>query len=280
MHHFKKYFMSEAIEKIIKGEKSISSSALKAAKSSFRDFVHYYEKPKDRKLHFDFGNAIELYLIDKPSFFKEVAILDESQRPVPDKNYQTKENKVWKDNFIAKNDDKLIISSTGKDSFETILKLEALAQKHPYFDMLFGADMQYQDAFEWICPRTGLKRYARTDLYSKEKGIIVDIKSCAEDDFEKEATKFDYVIQAIDQIIGAVESGKMDEVRGYYWFVLTKTEPYFVDVYQFKIEENLRAEESYWSALLQLKSDLQSDWKEIVWHQLDMKVFKLPNWYK
>lgn len=267
----------EIINQILSGEKSISSSALKEAKKSTREFLWYYSKPKDRKGYFDFGNCLELYLIDKDAFYKEVAVMDESKKPEPDKDYRTKVNQEWKASFYEKNANKYIIPATGEDSFETIQYLEELAQKHPAYDLLLGKE--YQKPFEWICPRTGLKRYARTDLY--EPGIIIDIKTDANDDFVRTCVKNDYFTQAFDQMIGAVESGAMEEVKDYYWFVLGKKAPYFVDVYRFDTDAMLKVEESYWSALMRIKTDLSSgEAQDFVWRDLPIQKLTVPNYYK
>lgn len=267
----------EAISKILSGEKAISSSALKAAKKSTRDFIHYYNKPYEKKGYFDFGNACELYLIDKDAFYAEVAVMDESKKPEPSKDYRTKVNADWKAKFYEVNADKYIIPATGKDSFEVIQYLEVLAQKHPAYDLLIGKE--YQQPFEWICPRTGLKRYSRTDLY--EDGIIIDIKTDVDSDFTRTCVKNDYFFQAFDQMVGAVECGAMDEVKEYYWFVLGKEAPYFVDVYKLDLDQILRVEESYWSTLKRLRDDLDNaDLDNIVWRDIPVQKVTVPNYYK
>lgn len=272
--------MNEQLQKVLNKEKAISSSALKSAKKSTRDLVYYYEKPNERKSFFDFGNAIELYLIDKEEFKKEVAIMDETKRPFPDKNYQTKANKEWKDEFYEKNADKLIIPSTGKDSFETIIRVQTLLDKHPAADLIYGKDMLYQKPFEWICPISGLKRYARTDLYSKERRIIVDIKTYDDDTFEKSAVKNDHFMQAFDQVQGAIASGEMEGVDEYYWLAISKKEPLFVDVVKFDLDQALRVQEIYESTLHRLKDELNENVGDIVWHDAPVTRLKVPNYYK
>lgn len=270
--------MSKELLEKYTGGRAISSSALKEAKKSTRDFLYYYTKPKTTAKHFDFGNALELYMIDKVEFYNKVAIMDETKRPEPTKDYRTKTNQEWKAQFYAENENKYIIAATGPDSFEVIQELEKIAQMHPAYDLLLGKN--YQDPFEWVCPITGFPRYARTDLFSAEDGIIIDIKTDGKDDFERACTNNDYFIQAFDQIEGALHSGKMSVVNEYYWFVFTKTAPYFVDVYKFDFEEALRVEESYYSTLRRLKSDLESDPEGIVWHQAPVAKIRIPNYYK
>ncbi len=260
-------------------ERRISSTGLKEAKKSTRDYLHYLKKPKEKKLHFDMGNAIELYFIDREEFNRKVIVMDESKRPFPDKNYQTKANQEWKANFYTENTDKYIIPAKGKDSMEIIEILSNLAIEHPLFHTLYEG-MNYQDPFEWICPKTGLSRYARTDLFNASKGIIIDIKTDAQGDFERACGNMDYYIQAMDQMVGAVESGKMEVVNEYWWFVITKEEPYFIDFYQLDLDKMLRVEESYWSTLHRLKNDLSGNPEKIVWKNNYSNIINPPNWYK
>lgn len=259
-------------------EKAISSSALKAAKVGTREFLHYYDKPKDKKSHFDFGNALELYLIDKEEFKEKVVVFDESKRPFPDKDYKTAANREWKAAFYANNEGKYLISKTGEESMETCIIMEQLAQMHPAYDLLLGKN--YQDPFTWDCPVTGLKRYARTDLFSNPEGIIIDIKTDGKDDFLRACVNNDYFMQAYDHIIGATASGKMERVEAYYWFVFTKNAPYYVDVFKLDMEALLKVEESYWSTLRRLAEDLKGDPHSIVWHDLPISSLKVPNYYK
>jgi len=265
-------------------QRRISSTALKAAKESTRSLVHYYEKPKEKKDYFDFGNAMELYLIDQDAFEEKVAIFDDREfladlmveKPELKAPTSTSAYRNFKAEFMEANESKYIINYEGQDSFQTIKMLHKLASAHPWFTELTG---EYQTPFEWTCPRTGLKRYARTDLYCNKRNIIIDIKTDAQGDFLRAANNADHFLQAFDQITGAIESGKMKEVVGYYWFVLTKKEPYFVDVYFMDPTKMLKVEESYWSTLMRLKDDLTSG-RNIVWHQLDVQKINVPNYYK
>lgn len=271
----------EKIQQIIAGEKALSTSALKEAKKSTRDFLHYYSKPYSRKDYFDFGDACELYLIDKAAFKEQVYIMDETQRPEPSKDYRTKVNAEWKAAILEDNAEKLIIPATGKDSFETITEIEAMVLRHPASGVLFYPDNKYQDAFEWVCPLTGFKRYSRTDLYSPSRRTIVEIKTYEEDDFARTCATRDYFLAAMDQIKGAVLSGKMDEVENYVFLAIGKKGPLFVDFFEFDFSTALRVEEAYDSALINLKKDLEENQLEdIVWRQSAFGKLTVPNWYK
>lgn len=261
-------------------ERAVSSSALKEAKKSTRSFLWYYSKDKTTTSYFDYGNSLELYLIDKEEFYKKVAVMDESKRPVPDKDYRTKENKEWKDNFYKENADKYIISATGDESFESIEEIEKLVNMHPAADILFDSGNSYQETFNWTCPISGLKRSARPDLVNKAAKRIIDIKTYADKDFERACVNNDHFLQARDQIQGAVLSGEMDEVAEYYWMAISKSAPYHVDFYAYPIGEDLKVEEVHNSIMYRLRDDLTDDAYSKVYHRAPIDKIKIPNYYK
>jgi hypothetical protein len=83
----------------------LSSSSLKESAKSLKHFKHYLDtKDKERKSHFDFGNAFELALMDAMNktteFEKEVFVFDESERPEKNKNFGSKENSEWKTKIL------------------------------------------------------------------------------------------------------------------------------------------------------------------------------------
>lgn len=269
-------------------KRRISSTALKRGKESTRQLLYYYEEEFERALHFDFGNAVELYIIDKSAFYNEVAIFDVDELGAVAQAEYEKENgkeatditrtnifKAKKEEFEKENDKKYIIPLKGKDSMELIKHLSELVDRHPFREQLHG---DYQTAFEWVCPETGLNRYARPDFCKKDERTIIDIKTDAQGDFIRAAGNNDYFLQAFDHIIGATNSG-WPSVDHYYWFVLTKKEPYFVDVFELDLDKLLRVEESYYEALLRIRDDIQRG-EEIVWHKLPIKKIAPPNWYK
>lgn len=266
----------EIIAQILSGEKAISSSALKKGKTSTRDFYQYYLEKKEKKSYFDFGNAFELYLIDVEEFKKQVVVMDETQRPEPSKDYKTKVNAEWKKTFYEQNENKYIIPATGKDSFQSILEMKALVQHHPMQDALYSGS--YQQAFEWTCPITGLKRYARPDIFIPEQRTIIDIKTDAGDDFERAAANSDHFLQAWDQIQGAIHSGAVESIDNYFWAVFEKSEPYHITFYSFNLDATLPVETVYEGTLRRLKEDMESG-QEVVWRDMPIKKLSCPAYY-
>jgi hypothetical protein len=261
-------------------QESISSSALKEAAKSLRHLVHYKNKPKETKGHFDFGNACELYFIDQDAFYRDVAVFDDSEvcneliSTSSKSPRATNVYKDWKAKFDKENEGKYIIPFDGVDSFDVIVKCYELFKQHEFAQAVCSGN--YQDPFEWTDEKTGLKRYARTDIFNEPLNFITDLKTDHSGDFEKACNNMDYFLQAFDQIEGAVQSGKMMQVEHYYWLVITKTPPYAVDVYELDLDSLLKVEEKYRSTLHTIAN---TDFCP-VWIKGEYNIIKPANWYK
>lgn len=255
----------------------ISTTALKEASKSIRHLHHYYNKEKEQKRYFDFGNALELYVIDREAFKKEVVVFDDSEiceeiggaRPTATKKY-----KEWKSEFDSENEGKYIIPKTGDDSMEVILILADLLEQHDLAKKVIKG--KYQEAIEWTDEKTGLKRYTRMDILDDNYTFITDIKTEARGEFERAANNLDYFIQAYDHYTAMLESEGI-EIPDYYWVVFTKTPPYAVDVYYFDvIGKSLKVEEKYNSTLLSIKNTESLP----VWLNGQVTEINPAGWYK
>lgn len=258
-------------------EKRISSSALKEAHKSIRHLHWYYQKEKKDGHHFDFGNALELYLYDKKEFEEKTVVFDESKRPVPDKDYKTHANRDWKAKFLSDNEGKYVLSL---EDFELIKKLCQMVENHPAYDLIFNPNNRYQTEFEWICPETGLLRYSRTDIDNPIESFILDVKTYQDDSFERACVKYDYFLQAEDQIRGAQHSGDFDEEIKYYWLAIQKTPPYSVDVFELDLGAKLKVEEVYSYVIADIKANLDKSVDELVYSKSAIRPMRVPNYYK
>ncbi len=279
------------MEKIDWMERSLSTTGLAEGKKSTRDLLAYWNKPKDsdKASHFDFGSALELYIFDIAEFNKKVVIMDESKRPVPDKNYQTKANAEWKTQFYVDNADKYIIPTTGDDSFEVITTLESMFKKHPEYARIMSLK-GIQSEYKWVCPYSGLNRYSRTDLDGSPldgvlPAIIIDVKTDAGNDPQKAINNNDYWIKAYDQLFGAAASGRMGEDVSiedidYYWLFFGKKAPYFVDFVYLHPANREKLEDVYQSTLRRIGEDLRNDPENIVSHGAAEMMVSLPGWYR
>lgn len=227
-----------------------SSKHLKSAKKSLRqyywDFILGKEKePTGQKL--DFGNAFETALLVPEEYEKTVAEMDEetwkeqvmeeakekpkSKQPtVPERTSRFKE---LKQAFEDENADKQIISQKGEESRE-VLDLMLESCKRDRIVQQFVNEGEYQTSLFWQDPDSGLLLRTRPDIAKPEKGYIVDVKTCQDaspEGFAKYAANLEIPIQAALHILGAEETGYMEEVKEYYWLAVEKHPPYNAQIH-------------------------------------------------
>lgn len=270
----------------------ISTSSLKKAKEGTKAFAEYRLKPKeDRKGHFDFGNAMEIAAMDlfygtnelesKLVLFDETEIFAqiEAENPKVSMHRATKTYKEWKAAYDATVGDRLSLNTTGPESMETINSLLELLKQDERIEYLEG---NYQDAFEWECPFTGRKRYSRPDVYNPETGRILSIKTAAPSDFSKVMVSLDYWLQVVDEIQGAVLSGKMESVKHYDFLVFKKTAPLSVDFHSIPIGRLHLVELSQEKTIRRLAEELKEyAHPELIPYLGDkFKELKVPGYYK
>lgn len=224
----------------------LSSSSIKEAKKSLKHFEYYLkEKNQERKSHFDFGNAFELALMDcvnsrtsveLSDFGKYVAILDDSQKPKPDKDFRTKENAVWKEEFFLENQSKYIINKAGSESFETIERMIESCSSQAYIRSLLEGS-EYQTSIFWQDAQSFIKLKTRPDCVNVSKKCIIDIKSTKDgspESFSKDCANYNYPLQAIIQMQGVLASGLLNDIEHYYWLAVEKSEPFNAQLYEFQ----------------------------------------------
>jgi len=234
------------IEKYHADRDYLSASSIKEAKKSLKHFQYYLQnKDVERKSCFDFGNAFELALMDcvnkrtsveLSDFGKYVAILDDSKKPQPEKDYRTKENAVWKENFFIDNKSKYIINQSGAESFQTIERMIESCSSQEYISSLLEGS-EYQTSIFWQDAQSFIKLKTRPDCINVGKRCIIDIKSTKDgspEQFSKDCANYNYPLQAIIQMQGVLSSGLMDDVEHYYWLAVEKSEPFNAQLYEFQ----------------------------------------------
>lgn len=230
----------------------LSATSLKYIKKSTRAFIHWAITPQESKPHFDFGNAFELYLVDQingtDTFSNEVAIkptqkwMEAVRQSKPDVKSPklTTEYKALEAEFLANNSGKYIINDIGESESMEALKLmsEGCMSDPVVKAMLTGSD--YQESFFWTDPKTGVQMRTRPDLSVKKKKVIFDIKTCKDASpkgFTSQVANFDYPIQAVCQIEGAIHTGYFDQCDGYFWLAVEKEPPYDWCIYEFQKQD-------------------------------------------
>jgi hypothetical protein len=230
----------------------ISSTGLKKAKISSRDFAWYLAHGSEKSVTFDMGNVFEVMLLDKINGTNEAekctTIFDPSQRPEQDKGITSKKNQDWKNSIF--NSDKYVLPLEGAESLETVNHMIEAVMAEPVIVKLLN-QVQYQQSFVWRDKETGVLCKSRPDFSLGNKRVLVDLKSTkngSPKDFAKECVNYDYFLQAIMQMEGVLQSGFMEEVDEYFWIAVQKTEPYNACLYRFQKQDwaMIRAEYRYY----------------------------------
>jgi len=223
--------------------KSISSTGLKKADNSLKLFKDYQDSKtrQGRKVHFDFGNAFEIALVEPKEFLNKVSIFDGNDRPEPEKTFGSKENKAWKLDFEMKaiNENKYIIHKSGDHSIETVQYMKASCEADPTIKALLS-NIEYQYSFFWDCPETGLALKTRPDISIVNKNNLIDIKTCDDASpraVSKAISNFGYATQACMQIDGVQQCSYIKEVDNYFWLFVEKKAPYDAVLYEFSKED-------------------------------------------
>lgn len=228
----------------------ISATSIKEAKVSLKQFDWFRRglMPKSDGLHFSFGNAFELALLDKAGFESNVAIMqdeywielaneerkkdgkDPYKQPRSSARYQAEESK-----FTAANAGKYIIPQKGPQSYEAIEAMLTSCYSDETIKKLIEGT-EYQLSLFWEDAETGLSLKTRPDICKRKKNVIVNLKT-AEDGspkkFSRDLVNYDYPLQACLEISGCLATGLMEQVDNYFWLVVEKNAPYNATIYEF-----------------------------------------------
>lgn len=279
----------------------ISATSIKEAKASLKQFDWHRRglMPKSDGLHFSFGNAFELALLDKSGFQKSVgirqedywiALANEEYMKEKGKTYSNPRNsaryKAEESKWLAQNEGKYQIPDKGKQSFEAIEHMLTSCYSDSTIKKLIDGT-EYQLSLFWTDEESGLNLKTRPDICKRKKNVIVNVKTIEDGspkNFSKELAKFDYPLQAALEIKGCIATKLMPQVDNYFWLVIEKSEPYNATIYEF-IESDIRTttmELEYYLNII-AKAEKEQKWPGYT-QQADNKFgilqATLPLWYK
>lgn len=275
----------------------ISSTGVKHARGSMAEYRLFLDGywDNDVKTHFDYGNAMELFLIDKEGFNKSVAVapthkwVEEALAENP-KLVSPRASKTYKalsERFSEENKDKYIIVEEGeKESFQALQVQAARCFADEYIAQML-TDIDYQSSCYWIDPETGLKMKSRPDIAKKKGNVLCNIKTLTDaspQGFQRKAVELDWPIQACIEIEGAIRTGLMPTVDHYFWLALEKDAPFNVQLYEFNQSDLEVIRDEYRYLLRRIKECTETG----VWpgygDQADNKYgilqLNLPPWYR
>jgi hypothetical protein len=232
-----------SIDEYHENKTHISATGIKMAKKSLSYWKWMQDHPQERKLHFDFGNAFEIALLDPLTFPKEVAIM-QTQSWIAKALEEKKELKVPKSSvsykaneskFMTENESKYIIPDTGKKSYENIeCMLESCYRDATIKKLINGTE--YQLSLFWKHEGTGLNMKTRPDICKRKKNVIVNLKTTNDGSpkaFSKDLANYDYPLQAAIEIMGCLRTGLMEKVDNYFWLVVEDEPPFNATIYEF-----------------------------------------------
>jgi hypothetical protein len=276
----------------------ISATSIKEAKKSLKQFDWFRRGLMPAKVgsHFDFGNAFELALLDKPAFEKSVAIEQQDYWiALANEEKKAKDGEIYSNprasarykaeasKFSDANEGKYIITDSGFKSVEAML--ESCYKDSTIKKLIEGTE--YQLSLFWTDEETGLKLKTRPDICKRKKNVIVNLKTIVDGSpksFSRELAKFDYPLQACVEISGCLNSGLMQSVDNYFWLVVEKEPPFNATIYEF-IESDRRSTFMEYEYLVNIIAKAES---ENLWpgysQQADNKhgilQAQIPLWYK
>lgn len=266
----------------------VSASTLKYAAKSMR---HYYYARNgafdlnEKKMHFDFGNAFEMALLEPHNVDKYVVGFDAEDRPEPDKTFASKLNKEWKANFYEKNKDKYIINAHGKESFDALTSMIDSCLRDEKINSLIK-NIEYQYSIFWKDETTGLNLKTRPDICKSKSCIVVDVKTTDDASpaaFSRAMRKFNYPLQAAMQIDGCIKSGllKPDDLPNgkslmYFYLVVEKNAPFNAQLYQLTDTQIWMYTEEY-KTLLSMVAEATKEDKYTGYYDNAMKLIEDEN---
>lgn len=199
---------------------AVSKSTLGVIGKSPLHYKYNLENKKDSEA-FSFGRACHKWILERNDFFNEFAVL-------PSVNARTKAGKEELELFKLDNEGKEFVKA---DEFETIKLMGIAMEQHEVASKLLHG--RVEQSFFWTDVDTGVECKCRPDLINDENMCIIDYKttsSCKNGDFERDARKFSYDLQAAMYTDGVF----INELESYSFVFVAqeKTAPFAVRVYQ------------------------------------------------
>lgn len=212
--------------------KSTSNSDLKYFKKSPEYYQYYKKNGGEERPHLVFGSALHTLVLEPKKFDRDYYIMDESKRPVPDKNYKTLLNREWKKEQyqIASSKDQSLITT---DEHEMIKVMrDKLYASPPAKEKLEYTRNKYEKIIEWKWK--GFNCKAKADIVNDV--FLADLKTTTNADefeFQSEIFKFDYYRQGGMYLDGDAGGNiNFNQKKDFYFIAIEKKQPFGVSVHK------------------------------------------------
>ena len=279
-----------------------SATGLKHARRSMAEYRLFLDGYWDDNTasHFDYGNSVELFLIDPKGFLEKVAIapthkwVEDALAENP-KLVNPKASAVYKKlaaQFYEANSEKYIIDEIGeKESYQSLQVQAARCFADKYIQQMF-VDIDYQSSCYWIDKETGLQMKCRPDIVKKDRtggnhNTVINMKTMLDaspNAFAMKVVEYDWPLQACVEIEGVLQSGLLDQVDHYFWLALEKDAPFNVQLYEFNASDLEVLRDEYHYLLNNIKkckdADVWPGYGAIADNDYGILSVTLPPWYK
>jgi hypothetical protein len=236
----------------------ISASDLKGCRTPLEFITKYRKKKKEGKPEFVVGSAFHSLILEPECFYQEYGCFDDSARPFQDKDYRTKENKEYKDNFFAQAKGVTLIT---KEDYDNLFRMkEAVYSQLPILPQIldFSKGMaeanifcavlinpetktiekfikvnEYDEFKEYTIEKNYLRVAIKPDYFNAVKKIVADLKTTTDSepmDFSKQLASYQYQVQTslyLDILGNEFET----EFENFFFISVEKQSPYHSAIY-------------------------------------------------
>lgn len=246
-------------------------------------YQHALTAPRKTTESLTFGTCYHTYILEPHLFEKTVAVMDETQRPFPDKNYQTHANRDWKNAFLelAAIDKKEVITV---EQFERMKVMRERLYKHELAgELLECQGNQFEQVSQWMHGKTQCK--CLKDI--SNPNFLADLKTDRDpdpDEWKRSFFGWSYHRQS-----GMYSDGDMGGKYTYgkgkdFFYIAQEPEPpHAVAVYKIRREVIDKGVEEYRDLVEKLQICIDSGiWQGYEFKSVAGTMFEidLPNWMK
>lgn len=234
----------------------ISASGLKIiAGQSLRHFKNRQEGGTDETDALIFGGAYHCFILERSEFYRKYAILDEAERPEPEKNMASNKNKAWKSDLLdaAAGAGQTVIT---RADYETIKEMRnALYQNRDIAELLTGGESEVSFHFDVGT----LQGKCRFDYV--RGNVAIDLKTTIDASpraFGMDAYRRKYHIQAA--FYSDVLTAERGEKTAFYYIAQEKKPPYISQLYVVSDAVIEKGRTEYQNAIEKLQAAIAFDY--------------------
>jgi hypothetical protein len=240
----------------------ISKSGIALLKKAPLKYWHRYLNPNftnEIKASFNLGSAVHKYLLERPDFDNEFAVL-------PDMKFTTKEGKAVKKDYSQKHHNKILLQH---GVFEQVKAVTSAIIAHAKANTILKRGVFERSCF-WIDEDTGLMVKSRPDILFDD--WVIELKTtndATEESFSRDIYRYGYHIQAAM----AIDSQKYlynKQINKFLFIACEVEEPYLTNLYALDNGAIDKGQDVYKQQLMKAQScfindDWQGESKNLQW---------------